>query len=393
MAETRYKLHEYARRGDLDAVREHVDNQGAVDDMNREHQTALLLAASNGHFGVAKFLLQHGAKTNVVDRAGWTALHHAAQNGNEATVELLLKGGVDKLNKEIAISPNIGGGADRSPLGVALSAGNLAAAVHLVDGGADCHWKDELGRSLAFFCVQHLVCIKFLWINGVKIGQPDDHQTSPLHVAAEEGNTEVMNYLITHPSIKIDPTVQDIDLDTPFHAAARAGKLEAMKFLNKIHGGRHGSLDSHTGYNDATAVHLSAMNGHYEVVQYLINSGVVDINAQDMDGRTALHCACADGAEEVVKLLVAEGARMDIPDNDGYKPLHHAALSEHNKIVKYLLVQTAMHKLNDEAARGPQTRRELRSYRAEQAKTDLDEFDIPAPMYGASFTGEPDYGL
>merc|ERR1711998_264549 len=160
--ETRYKLHEYARRGDLALVREAIENNGNVDQLNRENQTALLVAAGHGNYSVAKFLLEHGAKTNVIDRRGWTALHHAAQNGNEATVELLLKGG-DKFTKETAISPNIEvEEADRSPLGVALSAGNLAAAVHLVDAGANCDWKDPLGRSLAFFCVQHLVCIKFL---------------------------------------------------------------------------------------------------------------------------------------------------------------------------------------------------------------------------------------
>jgi serine/threonine-protein phosphatase 6 regulatory ankyrin repeat subunit B len=393
--ETRYKLHEYARRGDLALVRDYVENNGAVDQLNRENQTALLVAAGGGHYSVAKFLLEHGAKTNVVDRAGWTALHHAAQNGNEATVELLLKGG-EKVTKETRIDANIESGADRSPLGVALSAGNLAAAVHLVDAGADCTWVDQLGRSLAFFCVQHLVCIKFLMANGVDISQADQAQTSPLHIAAEEGNTAVMDYLITNNRVKVDANVRDVDQDTPFHAAARAGKLEAMKFLNKIVGGRHGALDAVTGYNNATAVHLSAMNGHIDVVQYLINSGVVDINAQDDDGRTALHCACADGAEEVVKLMVAEGARMDISDNDGYKPLHHAALNENDTIVKYLLVQTAMHRLNDEAAKGPQLRRDLREYRAKQAKDDLDSFDIPPPSYGGDIdfgAGGPNYGL
>jgi len=295
-------------------------------------------------------------------------------------VELLLKGG-EKYTRETAVSPDIESGADRSPLGVALSAGNLAAAVHLVDAGADVDWVDPLGRSLAFFCVQHLVCIKYLKNNGVDVKSPDAQGTSCLHVAAEEGNTAVMEYLITKG--KIDPQVRDVDGDTPFHAAARSGKLEAMKFLNKIVGGRHGALDAITGYNDATAVHLSAMNGHGDVVQYLINSGVVDINAQDNDGRTALHCACADGASDVVTMMVQEGARMDLSDNDGYKPLHHAALNNEDDIVKFLLVQTAMQRLNDEAAQAPQMRRQLREYRATQAKEDLDSFDIPAPAYGA----------
>merc|ERR1711998_338955 len=122
--ETRYKLHEYARRGDLNSVREYVENNGVVDQPNRENQTALLVAAGGGHYSVAKFLIENGAKTNVKDNAGWTALHHAAQNGNEATVELLLKGG-EKYTKETAVSPNVDiEEADRSPLGVALSAGN-----------------------------------------------------------------------------------------------------------------------------------------------------------------------------------------------------------------------------------------------------------------------------
>merc|ERR1711981_436982 len=152
---------------------------------------------------------------------------------------------------------------------------------------------------------------------------------------------------------------------------------------NKSVGGRHGALDATPGYNEATAVHLSAMNGHTDVVAYLINSGVVDINAQDADGRTALACACADGAEDVVKLMVEEGAEMGIPDLDNYTPLHHAALNGHDNIVKYLLVQTAMQRLAPESYEAPKMRRQLREYRANQSKEDIDSFNIAPPKYGA----------
>merc|ERR1711924_164133 len=77
------------------------------------------------------------------------------------------------------------------------------------------------------------------------------------------------------------------------------------------------------------------------------------MGAVDNDGRTALHCACADGALEVVQVMVQEGARMDIQDDDGYKPIHHAVLNNHDEIVKFLLVQTAMQRLNEEAAQAP----------------------------------------
>jgi len=135
------------------------------------------------------------------------------------------------------------------------------------------------------------------------------------------------------------------------------------------------------------------MNGHLGVVQYLIGKGLVDINAQDDDGRTALHCACADGYLDVVKYMVEGDAKMSITDNDGYKPLHHAALFEHDEIVKFLLVQTAMQLLDDEAKQGPQTRRELREYHASQAKENIGSFDIPPPNAGLGLGAEIGLGL
>ena len=40
-----------------------------------------------------RFLLERGADPNL--RCGWTALHHAADRGDRAMVEVLLKHGAD----------------------------------------------------------------------------------------------------------------------------------------------------------------------------------------------------------------------------------------------------------------------------------------------------------
>jgi ankyrin repeat protein len=40
-------------------------------------------------------LLEHGAPVNARQQKGWTALHSAAQHGDQAMVELLLKYGAN----------------------------------------------------------------------------------------------------------------------------------------------------------------------------------------------------------------------------------------------------------------------------------------------------------
>lgn len=56
-----------------------------------------------------------------------------------------------------------------------------------------------------------------------------------------------------------------------------------------------------------TALHNAVVAGHYEVAKYLINAGC-DINVQDSDGWTPLHCAASCNNLPLVKLLIENGA-------------------------------------------------------------------------------------
>jgi hypothetical protein len=57
-----------------------------------------------------------------------------------------------------------------------------------------------------------------------------------------------------------------------------------------------------------------------EAIQFLMDEGL-DVNAQASDGQTALHGAAMQGFDEVIKFLVAKGARLDVADKDGFTPL------------------------------------------------------------------------
>lgn len=56
-----------------------------------------------------------------------------------------------------------------------------------------------------------------------------------------------------------------------------------------------------------TALHNAVVAGHYEVAKFLIEAGC-DINTQDSDGWTPLHCAASCNNLPLVKLLVENGA-------------------------------------------------------------------------------------
>ncbi len=60
-------------------------------------------------------------------------------------------------------------------------------------------------------------------------------------------------------------------------------------------------------------MHIASLNGHANVVEVLIASGI-DVNTKDSMDRTPLHCASLNGDREVMKVLVAGGANINATD-------------------------------------------------------------------------------
>ncbi|XP_037955613.1 ankyrin repeat and sterile alpha motif domain-containing protein 1B-like [Teleopsis dalmanni] len=61
------------------------------------------------------------------------------------------------------------------------------------------------------------------------------------------------------------------------------------------------------------------------------------VNVQDSGGYSALHHACINGHNDIVRLLLAHEASPNLPDSRGSSPLHLAAWAGHQEIVKMLL--------------------------------------------------------
>ena len=79
------------------------------------------------------------------------------------------------------------------------------------------------------------------------------------------------------------------------------------------------------GFEERTPLMIAALFGSKEIVDYIISTGLVDVNRScGSDGATALHCAVSGlsgNSLEVVTLLLNASADPESRDADGSKPV------------------------------------------------------------------------
>jgi ankyrin repeat protein len=129
-----------------------------------------------------------------------------------------------------------------------------------------------------------------------------------------------------------DVNSQTFALRTPLHAAA----LNGLEFYVRIlldNGANPRALDQ----DGFAPIHLACMFGNKETVSSLITDiGQIE-ELRDRSGRVPLHIAIDFEQEELVKMLLDHGAKVDIIDEEQQTPLHNAAELGHGAIVKTLL--------------------------------------------------------
>ena len=88
-------------------------------------------------------------------------------------------------------------------------------------------------------------------------------------------------------------------------------------------------------------------NNDIDGVKFFSKAGALVINQRNKGGATSLHIACREGNFEITKILVDNGANVNIVDNEGWSPLMRASLAGNKDIVELLLKNGAKaHLLN-----------------------------------------------
>ena len=121
-------------------------------------------------------------------------------------------------------------------------------------------------------------------------------------------------------------------IDERLFQASTIGRIGAVRALIA-----EGGDVNWVGANGLTALHYSAMNGHLEVMKLLIASGArLDAPTNDEYGVTALHMAARTGYLLIVSALVEAGADIHIKEKKGRTALDIARDDGYPDIVELL---------------------------------------------------------
>lgn len=126
----------------------------------------------------------------------------------------------------------------------------------------------------------------------------DNQGRSILHLAAQRGNTLILEYLFQLQS-GIDASHQDDHGRTLLHYAVESRRIETIDMMIS----RKADIRA-TDNNGRTVLHHAAMCGNLAAVKRVIElGGEEDLRSTDGDGRTPLQLAFSRGATGVTKYL------------------------------------------------------------------------------------------
>lgn len=223
--------------------------------------------------------------------------------------------------------------------------------------------------------------VDFLVKAGANLNAQDSEGKTPLHLAITEGNNpehskpghaKIAELLITNPNCNVD--IQNSEGQAPIfyaaqledtltiklllqrrniaakanygynslHTAVKNGHLKTVEWLLRI---CPELLNEAANYNQLP-IHLAAYKGHFEIVQALIKAGA-NFNAQDCEGKTALHLAISEGNNphhtkpghaKIIELLSAHpNCNVNLKDQEGRTPLFYSMVLCDIETARHLL--------------------------------------------------------
>ncbi|XP_065334532.1 uncharacterized protein LOC135935876 [Cloeon dipterum] len=295
--------------------------------------------------------------------------------------------------------------------GVLAARKNHCEILHLLlQNGVDKDFQGDEGSAL-YLAIWNgdIKCVEVLLKHGAKLAIDEDGESwDPLMMAVEENDLDLVKLLVEENISGLQRNKETFEINeveselNVLHLAIQEGFIEIAKFLIEKSPG----LKNVENGDDESLLQFSAKNGNYEMCQWLIDEGGVDVNTlrrsgdprdwsrndedtsdgssddedtsdgssddedtsdgssdveddnicmdyflllqksdinmTDERGKTALHCAAERGYLERVQELVNAGANIQAVDENGWNAFHFACSS-----VRYFDDDDEMNEIHD----------------------------------------------
>lgn len=294
----------------------------------------IFCAASSGDIVKVKKLLEGGIDINAEHEVGSTALFYAVQRDHKDIAELLIRSGADVNHRSTK------GG--HTALMAVSGQNNVESLQLLLEHGADINVKDDEGRSALFHASEYCNAptIKLFIDHGADIDDPDKNGKIALvrclmartyEMARTYGEENVLNAIETLLSAGVDVNEQDSFGRSPAAIAFETRKLDRIRLIApKVHGKfwKGAEEDFRKAMDNAELVQLYLDAGadvnaglklgwnllnearSAQTVQLLIKAGA-DVNATDSNGTIPIMAAVMRNQPEMVRILIAAGAKIE----------------------------------------------------------------------------------
>ncbi|KAK2747861.1 hypothetical protein FQN55_004738 [Onygenales sp. PD_40] len=300
---------------------------------------ALGVAAFCGHAEVAEMLLRNGANVNLecstFGGLYYSALQAAAGGGWKGMVELLLQAGAD-VNMQTESNHS-------NALKAAIKSNEREMMQLLFQAGVDVHAKchSDCDDALTFAVKWGKRGVIRLML---KAGA-DVNGSNALEVATSKGHLEAMalllqagantnvattvgeavreDYLLEATKLLLQPG-REAGYNIALAEAAERGHLEAVRLL----------LQAGTDANECDALEDAAKRGDLDVMRLLLQAGA---DCKGDCGEWALDAASTCGHEDMVKLLLANGAGIWVEEGRYDEAMQAASDGKYVRAVRLLL--------------------------------------------------------